>query len=127
MFVVTEIDENANPVQAIVCNNKPEAMEVPSIMYHMSPVSNRQSILQHGLQGKYDQTVDMSQPGVTGGIFLSTHPNPTTNSDVWQVDVRGLPLEEDWSTSVPDEAPEDERWYVVYQDIPPNRIKLISR
>ena len=99
----------------------------PSIMYHMSPVANRQSILQHGLQGKYDQTVDMSQPGVTGGIFLSTHPNPTTNSDVWQVDVRGLPLEEDWSTSVPDEAPEDERWYVVYQDIPPNRIRLISR
>lgn len=99
----------------------------PNIMYHMSPVANRQSILQFGLQGKYDQTVDLSEPGVVGGVFLSTHPNPSLNTDVWQVDVRGLPLEEDWSTTVPAESPEDERWYVVYQDIPPNRIRLVSR
>ena len=98
--------------------------QMPSVLYHHSHPNNRQSILQHGLQGKYDQTVDLKEPGVVGGIFLSSKPNHSTRSDVWEVDVRGLHVEEDWSGQ-----PEDpqENWYVVYQDIPPNRIKLITR
>ena len=61
-----------------------------------------------------------------GGIFLTNIPDHTTNSDVWEVDVRGLPVEDDPTSVAPAESPE-EQWYVVYQDIPPSRIKLISK
>lgn len=98
--------------------------QMPSVLYHHSRPSQRQSILQHGLQTKFDQTVDLTQSGVTGGIYLSDKSNLTTRSDVWQVDVRGLPVEDDW-TSTPEDS--DENWYIVYQDIPPARIKLVSR
>jgi hypothetical protein len=97
--------------------------QMPSVLYHHSHQNNRQSILQHGLQGKYDQTVDLKEPGVVGGVFLSSKPDHSTKSDVWEVDVRGLHVEEDWSGQSEDEQV---NWYVVYQDIPPNRIKLIT-
>jgi hypothetical protein len=96
--------------------------QIPSVLYHHSRPNNRQSILQHGLQGKYDQTVDLEQPGVVGGIFLSSKPDYSTNSDVWEVDVCGLPVEDDWSGQPEDQQ---ENWYVIYQDIPSSRIRLI--
>lgn len=98
--------------------------QMPTVLYHHSNPKNRQSILQRGLKGEYDQTVDLKEPGVVGGIFLSNKPNYSTRSDVWEVDVRGLPVEDDWSGQPEDP---DENWYVVYQDIPPNRIKLVTR
>lgn len=97
---------------------------MPSVLYHHSHPNNRRSILQHGLQGEYDQTVDLKEPGVVGGTFLSNKPDHSRMRDVWEVDVRGLPVEGDWSGQPEDES---ENWYVVYQDIPPNRIKLITR
>ena len=78
--------------------------------------------MRHGLQVSYDQTVDLNEPGVVGGIFLSNKPTFSTKTDVWEVNVLGLPVEDDWSS-----VPEDENWYVIYQDIPVNRIKLITR
>lgn len=97
--------------------------QIPGILYHHSLPHHRQSILQFGLQGKYDQTVDLTDPDVVGGIFLTNKPKQS-KSDVWEVNVQGLPVEEDWSGQ-PEAS--DETWYVVYQDIPPNRIKLLSR
>jgi len=96
---------------------------LPSILYHHSPKSNRLSILKYGLQGKYDRTVDLTQDGTVGGVFLTNKSKSEFLSDVWQVDVRGLPIETDW-TSTPEEP--DEEWYVVYSDISPDRIKLLS-
>lgn len=99
---------------------------MPSVLYHHSHPNNRQSILQHGLLKKYDANADPND-SMLGGIFFSNKPDFTTRSDVWEVDVRGLPVEEDPTTQVPPESSADEAWYVVYQDIPPNRIKLITR
>lgn len=94
------------------------------VLYHHSHPSNRQSILRHGLQGKYDQTVDLEEPVAVGGVFLSDKPNHSPKRDVWVVDVRDLPVEEDWSGQPEDE---NENWYVVYQDIHPDRIRLLPK
>ena len=101
--------------------------QVPPVLYHHARKKNRQSILQNGLQTQYDSTIGS---GNIGGIFMSnkaaTGDHPAAgNSDIWEVDVRGLDVEEDSTTSVPPEYPEDEMWYVVYSDIPPNRLKLL--
>ena len=101
-----------------------ENQQVPSVLYHHSNRNNRQSILQHGLQTKYDQTVDLNEPGVIGGIYLSNKPEYGPRIDVWAVHVCGLPVEEDW-TSVPEDP--QENWYVCYQEIPPNRMNLVSK
>lgn len=101
-----------------------ENTELSNMLYHHSNPNNRQSILQRGLRTEYDQTMDMSQPGVVGGIYLSNKPDYTTRSDVWEIDAHNLPVEEDWTTTTTNP---EEKWYVVYQDIPPDRIKLIPK
>lgn len=97
--------------------------KIPSILYHNSPKQNRSSILKNGLLAKYDQTVELNQPGVIGGIYLSNKPTPSNNADTYEVDVSNLSIEDDWTTVPEDET---EHWYVVYSDIQPNRIKLIN-
>ncbi len=93
-----------------------------NILYHHSHSHNRQSILSNGLQTKYDQTVDLEEPGVIGGIFLSKKPDYSSKSDIWEVNISGLVVEEDWSGQ-----PEDleDTWYVIYQNISPSRILLL--
>ena len=94
----------------------------PTVLYHNSRKENRQSILQNGLKTEYDQTMELGQEGVSGSIYLSNKPTPSRNSDTWEVNTQGLEVEEDWTTQPEDE---DEMWYVTYQDIPPNRLKLL--
>jgi len=96
--------------------------QIPNILYHNSSPKNRQSILTNGLRVKYG-----SEAGGHAGIFFSNKPDFTTRSDAWQVNVQGLDIEEDSTTQVPPEYPEDEKWYACYQDIPPDRIKLLPK
>ena len=93
----------------------------PSILYHHSSPKNSQSILRQGLRKEFDQT----SPGSPyGGIFLTNKPDVSSHSDVYEVDVRGLPVEDDWSGQPEDP---DEHWYIVWNDIAPNRLKLLPK
>jgi len=97
-------------------------MQTPNILYHHADPGNRESISKEGLQTKYARTVDVDDPMVTGEIYLSDKPR-FGSSDVWAVNVQGLPIEEDQTTAPEDE---DENWYVIYQDIPRNRLRLLE-
>lgn len=102
----------------------PWGQKEPMILYHHSPSRNRASILRDGLQTSYDQSIDRTDPYVTGGIYLTTKSDFSTASDVWAANVDGLPIEEDWTTQLTEDA--DETWFVVYQDIPPGRLQLLT-
>lgn len=93
-----------------------ESMQTPSILYHHAPKTVRESIQQHGLSTKYSEAIE-------NGIFLTNTPRLKSRSDVWEVDVRGLEIEEDWTTT-PDNK--SETWWVAYEDIPPSRLRLMS-
>lgn len=90
----------------------------PSVLYHYSPVSNRQSIGTHGLSITKDQT------GL-GGVFLLDRLDHSTKSDVWKVDVSGLDLADDW-TYDPADPDEGGRSWIHFNDIPPERLTLIT-
>lgn len=98
-------------------------LESNQILYHHASRENRESIRRFGLLTKYDQTmVDSGDPNVSRGIYLTNKPDFSNKwIDVWEVDVRGMDLQDDWTTT-----PEDpyEKWHVVYQDIPPAKLKL---
>jgi hypothetical protein len=92
---------------------------IPNVLYHHSNPANRQSILNNGLQTKYDQTGDENS---IKGIYLTDKPSYT--KDTWEVNVKGLEVEEDYS-GYSHEIEKYGNWYVVYQNIEPERVKLI--
>lgn len=92
-------------------------------LYHHSHASNRESIIQNGLLTKYDQTNELGQPGVVGAIYLTTAPKTQQWIDCWAVDVTGLELTLDNTQPDRPEFPH-EVWYMCFEDIPPNRLRL---
>lgn len=71
--------------------------------------------------------MDDNDPLVLKGIYLSDKPHFDNDNltDVWQVDVSGIShIDNDWTT-----VPEDheENWYIIYNDVPPSKIKLLTQ
>ena len=101
--------------------------------YHVSPSTNRNSILRHGLDWK---RMHANARGIAcgwrgrpdaEGIYL-THPDifdtrffarmgAGRRVDVWRVDVTGLPLEDLHSQG---------DWWICREPIPPERLELIE-
>jgi len=109
----------------------------PTVMYHATSPSHRESILRHGLQRRFSETAQVAKGEVdwelAGGIFFSTKTKDekaNQGCDVWEVDVRGLSLEPDDTTDVPypeDGGIEGDEWWVTYnEDVPPSRLKLFK-
>lgn len=101
----------------------------PATLYHVSPIGNRESIIDHGLLlSKSEASAvsrEMGEEVEAGGIFFTntlTHERPHM-FDVWEVDVRGLELERDETT---DHDHLGEQWWVCYEDISPDRLNLLS-
>lgn len=104
--------------------NLPLRQANPNILYHHSPVENRESILKHGLLTMYG-----ARRGGHEAIFLTDKPKFGGQvTDVWEVNVRGLPVQEDITTDLDYEEIEKVygNWYAIYEDIPPERLRLIS-
>lgn len=102
--------------------------DAPMVAYHSTFPDNRESIAKHGLLKKYDQgTYDTDDPSL-GAVFFSSGSTPDPNMDVWEIDLRGLPVEYDW-VQVAGEAGwgENEHWWFTTQDIPSNRLKLVHK
>lgn len=85
-------------------------------LYHHTPSENRESIRRLGLLTRFSDI---------GGVFFSDRADHATRSDVWAVDVQGLDVEEDWTTC--QDPAEWGNWFVVWGDIPPERLRLIER
>ncbi len=103
----------------------------PSVLYHVAPTSERQSVMQHGLlRSKSYAHALAADMGIAtsddpiGGIFFASKPIHQRNFDLWEVDVRGLHLEPDDTTDPED--PEDSWWVTYEDDIPPIRLRLID-
>lgn len=95
----------------------------PRFLYHHTSSANRDSITKNGILGRYDKTVDLSDPGAAGGVFLSDKPRHSPGTDVYKVNTHGHPVEPDWTGAPEDES---ENWYVTYKDIHPRQITRID-
>jgi hypothetical protein len=95
-----------------------DAAQHPDILYHAADPANRNSIQQQGLLLRYSVAFQYDDEG-GGGIFLTD--TPPRESDVWEVDARGLNIEPDDTT----EPFEGETWWVCFEDIPPSRLRLL--
>lgn len=84
-------------------------------LYHHTPKGNRCSILTYGLQASRARTISPA-------IYLTTKPQPATETEIWLVDVSGLTVDEDFNQ--PDSRAET--WYQVYEDIPVSRLTLVN-
>ena len=90
-------------------------------LYHNSPVWNRDSIGTYGLLTSADKTVDVTDPNVAGGIYLTDKPRFSQRIDTWRVKTSGLAIEEDYTGGPEDDK---ENWYVSFEDIPPDHLEL---
>lgn len=84
------------------------------MLYHSSATTNRTSILANGLLTKADRSGMLA-------VFLADVPEHQKNLDLWQVDVEGLHLEDDNTTSGAD------NWFMSFQDIAPARLTLLPK
>lgn len=95
------------------------------VVYHSTPVGNRQSILLHGLALRFSETsLESGEEDIeAGAIFFSTKRTPDDpRFDTWEVSVSDLPdLVEDETTDQPD--PED-TWWMIYRNVPPDVLRL---
>lgn len=88
-------------------------MQNPTLLYHVSPSGNRESIVFEGLLTIHDRTGSEA-------IFLSdTLPATEAGMDVWLVSVADLHLEPDHTAD-----PEKGNWFMVYGDIGPDQLTL---
>lgn len=79
-------------------------------LYHASPRSNRESILQQGLLTSLDRTG-------YGAVFLTDKRRPSDDQfDIWLVECPGLEIEPD-DVAGQDEA-EYGRWWMSFENIP---------
>lgn len=82
-------------------------------LFHSTHIENLEAILREGLLAAKSEAIEC-------GIFLTNvKPVSSENFVAFEIDARGLELDEDWTTA-PDQ--EGERWFVVYDDIPPSQI-----
>lgn len=108
-----------------------ESFNTPTTLYHIAPVVMRDSISQEGLVHPMDLHQSWHETGLVGsdagavGIYFTDIPDASPEFDCWEVDVRGLQLEPDQTTDVP----EGQNWFVTYRDrkVDPSRLKLIHR
>lgn len=92
---------------------------IPKYMYHCTSSDNRESILQNGLQTKYDRTGDENN---IGSIYLCTKlPEQIPGRDIWKVNVSGMDLSEDTY----DGEEDNDTWWQAFDDVPTERLELI--
>lgn len=92
-----------------------------TLLYHSAPTEYRDSVLRHGLLASKSSAYDPSDENLTGAIYFASKPVRQPGFDLWQVNVSGLNIEEDY-----DQPDETDPWFVIYgQDIPPDRLKLV--
>ncbi|WP_157251964.1 hypothetical protein [Patulibacter americanus] len=101
------------------------------VRFHVTRSANRESVLRHGLDPRR-----MTLPGIAGnpepewdGVFLGDEGEESwfrtfveEETDVWAVDVRGLWLVSDPSSS----GGRDDRWVIVPGRVPPERLALVA-
>ncbi len=99
------------------------ADQVPEVLYHSIDPYYREEILENGLK---------PENYTRKGVYLATNPSEDEfkepeNFDQWEVNVKGLNVE-------PDEGGYQHRdeawgtpWYVVHQDISPDRLRLLKK
>lgn len=93
--------------------------DIPKYLYHCSPKTNRQSILENGLIGKYNGT---------WGIYLSENPNSwkTSDLDLYKVCTDNLDINEFYTV---DEKLDETIYFGKIKNkvcIPNNNIKLME-
>lgn len=104
-------------------------MDHPTILYHNTPSTHRESIWERGLLRSCSETTElareMGEEGVFGGIFMSAKPSAEREGfDTWAVDVSGLDILPDETTDCPD--PEDSWWVCWDADIEADRLELLN-
>ena len=89
--------------------------------YHDSDVMNRESIMKHGLSTEFALAAH-------DGIFFHTKLTQESRyTDVWEADLTGYDVEPDETTDIADNPEyEGDSWWVVWQTIPPERLKLVK-
>ncbi len=90
--------------------------------YHSTDVSNRESILKHGLSPSFADAGD--------GIFFHTKLTKESRyTDTWCVDLTGFEIEPDDTTDISDNPEyEGDSWWVVWgKTIPPDRLTLVQK
>ena len=94
-----------------------QAQAKPNLVYHNSSTENRKSISRSGLIGS-----DKTSPGGDPVVFVSDAPTFQRGMDTYSIDASALNLEDDDTT----DAPDGERWYAIYSDIPVGDLKLLG-
>jgi 8-oxo-dGTP pyrophosphatase MutT (NUDIX family)/RNA:NAD 2'-phosphotransferase (TPT1/KptA family)/GNAT superfamily N-acetyltransferase len=99
---------------------QPATNEHPDVMYHYAGTENRASIQEHGLLGSKSSAIE-------NAVFLDSKLTQEGKyTDTWEVNVKGLELESDWTTDISDRDEwEGHTWWIFYGDIPPQRLKLV--
>jgi RNA:NAD 2'-phosphotransferase (TPT1/KptA family)/8-oxo-dGTP pyrophosphatase MutT (NUDIX family) len=136
--VITFFKESRELIEKLVKGDAKTAAALPrpanvhaAIMYHASHPSNRDSIVEHGLQRSQAKPMYRYSVESEGhkGIFFATRQGESQITshpwaDIWRVDVRGIPLLRD-DTQDGDDAIEHGYWVTYDRDIPPSRLKLL--
>jgi RNA:NAD 2'-phosphotransferase (TPT1/KptA family)/8-oxo-dGTP pyrophosphatase MutT (NUDIX family)/ribosomal protein L32 len=99
---------------------QPSTTEHSDVMYHYAGTENRASIQKHGLLGSKSSAIE-------NAVFLDSKLTKEGKyTDTWEVNVKGLELEPDWTTDISDRDEwEGHTWWIFYGDIPSNRLKLV--
>lgn len=91
----------------------------PGQFFHASHSRNRESIRQHGILTRFSDDEDMHTAG-DPTVYVSRGVQPDDRwhgQDVWKVNMRGLPMQEDLE-------PGD---FSTWHDIGPDRVSLYKR
>jgi RNA:NAD 2'-phosphotransferase (TPT1/KptA family)/8-oxo-dGTP pyrophosphatase MutT (NUDIX family) len=101
---------------------QPSTTEHPDVMYHYAGTENRASIQKHGLLGSKSSAIE-------NAVFLDSKLTEEGRyTDTWEVNVKGLELDPDWTTDITDRDEwEGHTWWIFYGDIPLNRLKLVRK
>jgi hypothetical protein len=98
-----------------------ESIMPSKILYHESAKDNRESILRYGLSTRFSLLHEEGDDQLGLTFLTDVRPSSSESFDIWEVDVDGMSLEEDWTT----DPPEGEKWYCT-GSIPSEKIRLIS-
>ncbi len=98
-----------------------------TLLYHSAPPEYRKRIMKLGLQHPYQMkklrnTDHIGAEIDAAGIYFTDTKPDDPRYDTWAVDVRGLTLEPDETT----DWPYPETWWFTYDQVGPERLKLIQ-
>jgi len=117
---------NVDTMPAYVGYRKSSKSASGTRYYHDTDVSNRESVLKNGLLTSMS---DSARQGGYGSIFFHTKlTGESRYTDVWEADLAGYDIEPDTTTDISGNPEyEGDSWWVVYQDVPSERLKLVRK